>query len=258
MEQNTSLSLEDFLVSDRIKDTKYPLNSPEVTKWKDFFHNRAKIDDMFKGIRSHIEKKEKRTAAVIGSAWLSFNNMVPKFLLQSAVNVSDNLIRHYIIQVAFEELGGRKTDEIHSHLFRSMLNDIGLEDKVMLSISSLFGTDLLDQLYSDMENSKSDAETLGMSLGLEINAEENIEVLFEGLSYSKGIKSTLEDSLFFRMHRVVEEEHIRLNISNFLRFCPSEKEKELFTEGFDKSVKYWDKYWERNCLFLDTLKYKFD
>lgn len=258
MKHNKSLSLEEFLVADRITDKEFPLNSPEVTEWKNFFHDRAKIDVMFKCIRNHVETKEKRTAAVIGSAWLSFNNMVPKFLLQSAVNVSDNLIRHYIIQVAFEELGGRNTDEIHSHLFRNMLNQIGLDDKTMLNISSLFGTDLLKQLYSDMQNSQSDAETLGMSLGLEINAEENIETLYQGLAYSSNVKKILEESLFFRMHRVVEEEHIRLNISNFLRFCPSETDKKLFIQGFDKSIDYWNKYWEKNCLLLDTLKYKYD
>ncbi len=258
MELNKPNTLEELLIADRVNDTEYTMNSPIVSKWKIYFHDKANIDEVFYGIRNHIKQQEKKTAAVVGSAWLSFNNMVPKLLLQSAVNVSNNLIRHYIVQVAFEELGGRKTDEIHSHLFRDVLNQIGVDDKTMSSISSLFGTELLDNLYSEMQNSKTDAEILGMSLGLEINAEENIETLFQGLAYSQNAKKILEESTFFRMHRVVEAEHIRLNISNFLRFCPSEADKKLFIKGFLKSTSYWAKYWERNCMFLDTLKNKFD
>ena len=102
-----------------------------------------------------------------------------------------------------------------------------------------------------MADAKTDARVLGILLGLEIDAEENISTIASALSHDEKSKTIIDESPFFRIHRVAEVEHIRLDVSNFLRFCPTEQSKEDFMEGFDAAVQFWRFFWQGMTKIID-------
>jgi hypothetical protein len=244
--------IEDVLTSERVRDNHYRLDNPEVLFWTKSFRERANIDQIFEKMKTMNETPSKTTANVVGASWLSFSSWVPKLLILNALKVTSNLMRHYIIQIVFEELGSRKKEEIHSDLFAQTLREIGITNLDIWKVQDAFGLDLFNELYSKSENASSDAEVLGLNLGLEINAKENIETLFNSLAYSEDARSRVENSLFFKIHKIVETEHIRLTVSNFLRFCPTEGDKHDFMNGFDYSIAYWNEFWDRNCSLVSS------
>jgi pyrroloquinoline quinone (PQQ) biosynthesis protein C len=101
----------------------------------------------------------------------------------------------------------------------------------------------LDDLWRSLVSFKSDSEVLGILLGLEIPAEENIEMIFTSLGYSESVSAVLAKTKFFALHRAIEIEHVRLTVSNFLRFCSTEEQRAQFVAGFDTGLEFWKRYW---------------
>jgi hypothetical protein len=253
---NNEISLESYLRNDRVKEQIYSFDHPLVIEWTDYFSKRAEIPSMFKGIWEEVKHPKAANAIVVGSLWNQFSAWVPKLLVLGAAKVSNNLLRHYLVQIVFEELGGRDENEIHSRLFEESIRQIGLDRETENQLVQMADLSFFDLHYNEMNNSQSDSHVLGLNLGLEINAEENIDTLFRALAYNGDAHKLLENSMFFRIHRVVEEEHIRLNVANFLKFCPSDNEKDAFILGFDKSIKFWNSFWSLSTrLIKDNLNH---
>ncbi len=68
-------------------------------------------------------------------------------------------------------------------------------------------------------------------------------MIFSSLGFSEDVKSKLAKTKFFVLHRQIELEHVRLTISNFLRFCETESLRNQFVIGFESGLKFWKHYW---------------
>ena len=150
----------------------------------------------------------------------------------------------------------RSVGDIHCTMFKEAalvvsVKEFDFED---LSKYSPIINDLknLDRGMRDAEN---DDVIMGMLLGLEAPAVENIEAVFNGLGHNWKSRKKLESSEFFKIHRAVEEEHVRLTVSNFLRFCKTDKSKKDFIKGFHFCLDFWKDFWRHVtdlCNELDT------
>ena len=251
-----TLTLEQVVRTDKVFDNVYTIDSPEVIRWTNLFKDLAGIENMFMPISEINQSPSQLTAAVVGTFWHQFSDLAPKVMCIGAGKLDSNEMRHYVIQPIYEELGKRRHQNIHPDKFLECIKDIGIDDKRRLSLIRQYSSRIpLLYLSNAMETAASDQEILGIFLGLEINAEENIETLIDSLSYNPIIEEQVLNSWFFRVHRVAEEEHTRLNVANFLRFSPREDQKDQFKKGFHKSVFFWKKYWEEvsNIIRLERL-----
>ena len=246
------LNLEMIVRSDRVFEDIYDANSPTVIKETQGFSERAKISTIFSETWRRLSTRSKVNAEVIGTFWHHFSSLAPQVMCIAAAKVSNNLMRHYIVQIIFEELGSRKYKMIHSDIFLDCLQELKVTDSRRGQLVNKYLPLLsFDYLLKIMNEADSDSKLLGILLGLEIDAEENISTVFDALSSDEEAGKITQESLFFRIHKVVEVEHIRLDVANYLRFCPTPKEKEEFQEGFDEAVLFWKMFWDGITRIID-------
>ena len=247
--QNESLSINYRDISalgyDYVQEKTYTADHPEVVAWANSFLKRFREEQIFEAFDTNHSVPSLIKAKVVGTQWHRFSDLMPYVLCAASAKVSNNRLRHYTIQTAYEELGARNADEIHHEMFweTAVMAGATNADRDALSGEPEISRALkfLEQVLMD---SKSDEEILGLLLGLEICAQENIETVFSSLAHTKELDSKLAETKFFKLHRQLEMEHIRLDISIFLRFCQNSKEKtQLFTNGFDCGVQFWDQFW---------------
>ena len=247
------LSLEEITRSDTVFDNQFTLESPPVLMWTRKFKNRAIIPQIFQGINEKLQTPSKLNSLIAGTMWHLFSSRVIKLMCVCAGKLSNNEIRHYVIQPIFEELGKRNHRMIHPDIFLDCLDDLDIDQKQRASLYISHSSKLpLNWLEERINSANSDAEILGIMLGLEINAEENILTLSKALSYDPSSKEIVHKSKFFRIHFVAEQEHIRLNVANFLRFCPSSQNKQDFLKGFDTSISFWRTYWNEVTRMIEV------
>jgi hypothetical protein len=231
---------------DAIKEKIYGTSHPEIRQWTQFFKNRYRKLGIFENFeRDHPERSSSK-AVIVGVSWLQFSEFMPLLLCQAAAKVSSNLKRHYVIQTAYEELGMRSVDQIHAQIFwaAAEMAGAGEEDKKRLLASGLLDS-CLHSLEKTLLGYEDDEHILGLLLGMEAPAVENIETLFRSLAHSSEVEATLDESEFFVLHRRHEPEHIRLAVSNFLRFCQDETSRARFIAGFDDGIQFWQSLWKK-------------
>lgn len=244
--------IEMILRSDRVYEAVYLKESSEVIEWTKYFTNRANISSIFFEIRKRISDRNFFHAEIVGTFWHHFSALAPQVMSIGAGKVDSNLMRHYIIKVIYEELGTKDYRNIHPDIFLDTLEKIGVKDETREKLVKQYISKLgFSYLLQVMNDAKTNAEVLGILLGLEIDANENIQTIFDSLCFNDEIESLLKSTLFFRIHRVAEDEHIRLNVANFLRFCTTNKEKADFITGFDSAVKFWSIYWQGMTEIID-------
>ena len=226
------------------KEATYTSEHPGIVTWTHEFGRKVeekKIFDVFTTL--HAEPSQEK-ARVVGVLWHRFSDFMPWFLCQAAAKVSSNEKRHYVIQTAFEELGMRDAGEIHPDMFWKAAQIAGVTDEARDRIRSASEpAEALNGLRAALSATQSDAEILGLLLGLEIPAVENIETILASLSHGDTVARQLNDHKFFKLHRMIETEHVRLTVANFLRFCSSENDKALFIKGFDRGLEFWERFW---------------
>ena len=186
-------------------------------------------------------------AKVVAKHWYQFSRFVASWLCLGASKVSSNNIRHYAIQTAFEELGMNSEKDIHADMFASAIESVGVYSHNLdpLYFDSKIEI-LLDNLFAAMQTAKTDGFVLGLFLGLEIPAKENIGTVFRSLCYYDGAEEDLAKTKFFKIHFQVEAEHIQLSIANFLRFSAGSKLQETeFDKGFKVSLNFWNQFWKQ-------------
>ncbi|BCA96951.1 hypothetical protein TUM19329_33120 [Legionella antarctica] len=227
-----------------VKEALYTSDHPEVVFWTGFFQNRFKERKIFEQFEEQTSGNDIHKAVAIATQWYRFSSIMPWILCKAATVVSNNIKRHYVIQGAYEELGMRDVNEIHPERFREAAIDAGVDESLFEKHQGFSRVnDSLDKLVKSLTTSKTDAEVMGILLGLECPAEENVETLFLGLALTPEIKAQLLKSIFFRIHRAIECEHIRLAVSNFLRFNSDEVSKKDFIKGFDQGIQFWVEFW---------------
>ena len=174
---------------------------------------------------------------VNANRWYSFSKVMPQILINCSKNIDFDQHKESFLQIAKEELGGDFTGIPHSTLFLNSCRNVGLELSVV-NISEL--NDLL--IYSQ---SKRNFSLLGLSFGLEIIANENIDFLLSSISIGESNKIKLRNTLFFQVHMQNEDEHIKATFDNFKNYCHSEEDKKSFEEGFLFGLNFWKKFWSK-------------
>ncbi len=217
---------------------------PEVIRWTQIFNERLQERQIFERFTAAHKERSKEKAIVVATQWHRFSEFMPWFLCRAASMVSTNRKRHHVIQTAFEELGMRDEEEIHPDMFFRAVEQAGVTtaDRQRLSDQNGVNAALLF-LRGGLLSRRSDEEIMGMLLGLEIPARENVETVFEALVHMDGVREALAETPFFRLHRCIEIEHIRLTVANFLRFCQRPEEQARFVEGFDLGLDFWAQFW---------------
>jgi hypothetical protein len=216
----------------------------DVVRWSKIFADRAGIDSIFSSISAKLVQKARSNAVVIGAAWYAFTANVGELLCAAAARMTDNQKRFTIMQIVWEELGGGNPQEIHADMFLRSVLDIGIsEDEIHETQIRWLKNFPVKHLISSIYQAESDHEILGFCAGLEQPANENIETLYTGLAYDEAAAARLTSSYFFRMHRVIEDGHISVGTSNFLRFCSDQRSRSQFLNGFDKAVQFWREFW---------------
>lgn len=250
---NMIQNLELIVRSDRVFENVYEKDSEEVIEWTTYFTERACIPEIFSEISKRVSSRKFLHAEVVGTFWHYFSALAPQVMSIASAKVDNNLMRHYIVQIIFEELGTRNYRLIHPDLFLDAIESLGVTtDRRKELVSKHLSKLGFNDLTAIMNDAKSNSEILGILLGLEIDANENIQTIFESLSFSDEATQQMKETPFFKIHRIAEDEHIRLDVANFLRFCKTDDEKEKFTQGFDKAVIFWKNYWDAMATIIDS------
>lgn len=239
-----------------VKEILFTHDNPDIIQWTNFFYQRCDIDTIFGKFAESIQnvKAPKLTSIAVSSQWYRFSSFMPWFLSRAASMVSNNVKRHYVIQTAYEELGMRDVEEIHAEMFKSAAILTGVNDNQINQLMDYEPiADRLGWLANRLLHCGSDAEVMGMLLGLECPANENIDTIFNALAYDEDTKNLAKETKFFKLHRAIETEHVRLTVSNYLRFCPDEIQKNQFINGFDSGIEFWRSFWSEVNLLIAKL-----
>lgn len=246
-------NIEMIVRSDRVFEAVYDKNSAEVIEWTAHFTKRANIPEIFSEIGKRISTKKFLHTEIVGTFWHHFSALAPQVMSMASAKVDNNLMRHYIVQIIFEELGTRNHRLIHPDLFLDAIESVGVTTQRRKELVGKHLSKLgFNELCAIMNEAKTNSEILGILLGLEIDANENIQSIYDALIFSTEAEEILDKTPFFKIHRIAEDEHIRLDVANFLRFCQTEEEKADFTQGFDKAVLFWKNYWNAMACIIDV------
>lgn len=221
----------------------YTTRHPELRRWTRHFEAFVVERGIFPAFEAACPRSPER-AAVVGALWYRFSSFMPWFLCQAAAMVSTNEKRHYVIQTAFEELGMRDVREIHCEMFwqAALMAGVTAEDRAAV-LADGPAAKALEALRAALLSYRTDEEVLGVLLGLEIPARENIETVFRSLAHNEKTGKMLDGHKFFRLHRQIEIEHVRLTVANFARYCGSEEQKRRFQSGFSEGITFWERFW---------------
>lgn len=223
----------------------YAGDHPDVIQHTKRFLARKDDADLFAEFEPAMQAhRSRRSAALVGTSWLRFSQLMTVLPAEAVSRLTTSAMRHCVMQTAFEELGERDPNMVHSDLFRAALGEIGVTEHDLLDWSGFEPvTRAIARLRSHLVKSTSDAYLLGLLHGMEIPAEDIIEHLFEALAYDTAARTALDQSSFFEVHRVVETEHIRRGTANFLSFCPEVHHRMEFAGGFEDALRFWKEFW---------------
>lgn len=223
-----------------VKDLVYPSDHPDVVHHTARFLKRKDEAALFDAYVAATRQPSLHAAIVLGTQWYRFSSLMSQLPSVAVGRLTETQMRHFVIQTAFEELGEHDGHMIHSHLFLEAIQVAGVREEHVLDWCTFAPvTAAIERLRQDLARSPSDQEILGLLHGLEIPANDIIEHLFAGLAHSPEVSTALQATPFFRIHRVVEDEHIRRGTANYLRFCPSLGEKMNFAHGFEHALLFW-------------------
>lgn len=229
----------------------YNYDHPDVVYWTKAFGDRAKKSAVLANVEAAIKHGVSRTtAATVGCVWLDFSRHVPKFLTKAVAQTDNPERQHHLIQIAYDELGGRNKKLIHSMLFAEALAAIGIQLPPLAPVSDI--GKVLNMLDETLADAVSEEGVIGLLMSFEIIAHENIEMLFQCLCCDDAAPATLSATPFFKIHRQDETEHIRHSVANFLRFCPTEAHRKDFMRSFDNGIEFWQRFWDQTARMINA------
>lgn len=190
------------------------------------------------GIFNNTNLKSMSDCNRVAICWYNFSSFIPGFLTKISQVISQNDIKQRILQIVAEE-NGEGLAFSHSELFKIAMTQSGLTvESVKIRSICKFENAFNHLLHQET----SEAFAVGVSFGLEIIAEENINYLLENTSYSDECFKAHAESLFFKIHLVNEIEHIEkcyLNVNAIER----EDFDSLFA-GITLSLNFWKEFWQ--------------
>lgn len=188
---------------------------------------------------------------LVAQRWYAFSKFVPRILIASAHIAESEEQRSRLISIANDELGNGETDETHAKLFLRALFESGIELKGFSEDSSSSNlNEVFDSLLDDLGDS-SIAYGLGMLCGLEIPAEEIVELLVDSLGHNEATRHSLSNSHFFVLHRQIEKAHKLHFAEHYILFCKGDNTKQRdFALGVERVLKFWKEYWGQMATAL--------
>ena len=229
---------------DRVQESVYTASHPNVLRHTAFFKDLAgrQVGPVFDEFRALPPTAQKAVAT--GTQWLRFSESMTRNLPLATAKLENLEARHFMVQTAFEELGERDVAEIHANRFAEAAELAGVTELDQLRFATFAPvTEGLADLSRGVEQATSDATILGIGLGLEIPAEENIEAVFQGLVHDDVDAEELRRTKFFAVHFQNEPEHIRLSVANYLRFVRGRASQQEFMVGFEIALGFWVRFW---------------
>ena len=170
--------------------------------------------------------------------WFCFSAFIPEFLERIANEIDSPEVKGRILEIVCEEKG-KDLSHSHSELFKQAMELHGYKIELINSRA-------IKHLISEFENSINyfdrESFSIGVSFGLEIIAEENIDYLLSNTSESSFHYKKNRESLFFKIHLVNEAEHIAKCIENIQ--VVSQENKESLKAGIKLSLLFWKSFWE--------------
>ncbi|MBG58927.1 MAG: hypothetical protein CMJ16_00565 [Peredibacter sp.] len=169
----------------------------------------------------------------VADGWFTFSSFMPNLLIEVSMKLKSNIKKKRILKIALEELGeGEKFS--HDVLFLNSCKKIHYTPKI-IDLRSL------SKLKRSASMMIDDRELLGLSFGMEFTAIENIEFLFQKLSY--GEEEDLRNTRFFQIHFANEEEHIAENYKNLENYIQSNDDFSVFYRGVKVGMAFWKEFW---------------
>ncbi len=250
---NTSLSRDELnkILDDKVYEQAFSADHPEVLATVERLHLRQNVNKIFSDFNDSILKADDISALYVGATWSNFTAYVPKLLCGLASKAKSNLLRHYLIQTAFEELGGRNHKLIHCGLFDEAGSIIGFDFR---SSAKNIHQESLVKLANILNHNLSDSEIIGVTLGLEFPANLNISTLIESIAHTPLLQARLLKTPFFQIHTLIEDEHIRLSVANLLRFCTRPNELDKALVRFDEAIAFWRLFWRESSEIVISFR----
>jgi hypothetical protein len=175
-----------------------------------------------------------------GLYWYNFSRFIPKFLTLLSDNITDQDPSDRVREIIKEELGGGDTSSNHAYLFKESMDEIKISvAKQELDVLNNLEAKTIEAISTSHDPS---ALCIGISYGLEIIAEENIKRLQYNSSYDYFSFNQLDSTLFFKIHKENEINHIKSCQENF-EIIRGQKRTQGFFLGRDISKKFWIKFW---------------
>lgn len=173
----------------------------------------------------------------LAKAWFTFSKAMPSLLSMMAKRLSSIDMKSTFLSILDEEQGSGVNENAHYNLFRNSCLKVGLP-------CSEVHLNSLSRLSQIIEETKTDAKILGISLGLEIIANENIEELFRQITRDNNshYRNLLNGDDFFEIHFENEDEHIEKNLNNYFQYVGLSTENEYLI-GFYNSLQFWKDFW---------------
>ena len=174
---------------------------------------------------------------------------MPFFFGIASQKITSENERKHIRDIAFEEMGEGYYEKRHSKTFldaTSMSNQNSINWKKVILEQDTPVEQLLLSLEQSAREAKDQEYIWGLCLGMEIPANENIEVLFQTVRYDID-EEQLKATEFFKIHRQNEDKHIERNLKSFMSILNS-KQLNTFIDGFDHAILFWRDFWKMAAI----------
>ena len=146
-----------------IPESVYGYDHPEVVFWTKHFIAEAEKRNVFTNIQATINfNRSLGTAETMATAWYDFTRYVPSFIAKAVAQTDDPERQHHLIQIAYDELGGKDKCYIHSKLFLEAIDTAGIRVVASPSASSI--KEIINVLDETLIGTKSQYGIVGLLL----------------------------------------------------------------------------------------------
>jgi len=191
-------------------------------------------------IFNDFERSLKQSSRV-ANHWFTFSKFMPEFLADLARVLTNEEIKHKVLAILNEELGSDIGAKPHYLLYSDALEKIGINTR-QIDVKSI---ETFKSEFIHLKNTCGDLNPLvaGISLGLEIIAEKNIEYLLKYSAFDDESERKLKLTPFFKIHLINEKEHIMKCISNYELIATSADNENIFKIGMKTGLDFWKNFW---------------
>lgn len=216
------------------------IRNSNLQKQRQQFFKEANIDSIFAPISKINRSKSLKFYG--GLSWLYFSRKIIDLLEFVASQASLDFMKKNISAILEDEIG-LKGEQAHFEMYEDALKRVYLKE-TDYSIASQWKSSLaFEQLLNETKSESCEYFNLGLILGLEIPANENIEMSLR-IICNEEEEQEISKMKYFLVHMVAEDEHINRNVLNYLNLT-SMVQRSQYLKGFRRGVDFWNIYWHK-------------